>query len=702
MATKAPVLKPMKKRAKPVEVAEDATPQDAFRAGVEQANAENKDYTEEDKAECAAVKAHWEKLDRTRKYDKDALEKVARDRMYANCESSFEVKCPVIASYIDTWNSILFARNPDVDVIPSKSVSSIYSEDVKEYSETLEAVVSYLFKKAKLKAQSKPWTRAALTSIVGWQKITWQERTGIDPLTKQQVNDTVDNIKKIEFLQTQLAKGEINEQYNVRLDELKQLLASLEAKTETVQSFGLAIDPVDMEDLTVSDECVAIVRYLEAPWIDHRSYMRAEDAQIKFNLTDDQLKECNRYAQKPLVVKGKTSGGIAQIAPDATDKYTGLQSTDGKPGDFVEVHEKWDRDTNSVYTMIRGLKKYARAPFTPIGTARFYPFFLLALTEVDGKRWPDSLNSRSHSLQDEFERTLNAYVDHRKRVRPKIIFHGGLVSAPEMKKVVSAGATEYIPVKITGGAKVPIKDVFAEVKYPNIDMALYVTEPIMQKFELIWGLQEAMQGTINTPKTAREAEIQQTGSQARTSDKRDILDDALTEIAQYTAELAVQQLDSEQVRVIAGKAAIWIQLEDIEDLESLVSVEIRAGSSGKPNTVARQQAWSVIMPQLVTSIEKIAALRQSNPLEVAECLEEVVKETLSRTGDRLDIERFMPQVGQPVQLLDPASGQMVLAYPAPAPVAPGGGPAPMGDEMPVPQDSGGIPGDPALKELTTV
>ena len=55
---------------------------------------------------------------------------------------------------------------------------------------------------------------------------------------------------------------------------------------------------------------------------------------------------------------------------------------------------------------------------------------------------------------------------------------------------------------------------FLPIQYQQLDPAVYDTRIIMEKFELVWGLQEAMQGSIDTAKTATEAEIQQGGTQA--------------------------------------------------------------------------------------------------------------------------------------------------------------------------------------------
>jgi hypothetical protein len=80
-------------------------------------------------------------------------------------------------------------------------------------------------------------------------------------------------------------------------------------------------------------------------------------------------------------------------------------------------------------------------------------------------------------------------------------------------------------------------------------------------------------------------------------------------------------------------------------LPQLMNVEVKAGSAGKPNTSARQQAWAALMPVISQAIAEIGALRGSTPAEIADCKEELVIETINRTGERVDAERFCRSAG---------------------------------------------------------
>jgi hypothetical protein len=656
---------------------------EAFDQGVTVANVDgDMQAAVEREAEQAKVKVWFERIERSRQHDAEAYKQLARDRSYARGDSAFETKVNIIGSFIDTWVSLLYARDPDVDAAPAEKTGTQGLEDARLFAKTIQIVVAKLWRKAKLKVQAKPWTRAALTSKIGWLKVTWQEREGFDAVTDKAINDLTDNLQRIKSLTKSMTEQGLDvSDHEAKAEELRLTIESLKSKAEAQVVKGLCIDHIDMADITVSDEAPSIARYLDSPWISHRIYLRMSAAKAAFDrITEDEWKSASQYSQKKVAGRNSSYSGSQQDFNDtdasAYQAHNAINSS-GKGG-FVCVEEIWDRDTAHIITVVHGLKRYAKEPYPPnVGSSRFFPFFGLTFTEVDGERWAQSLNERSQSLQDAFSRTFQAFEEHRKRIRPKLMFQAGMMDDVEAKKLTDGVTAELVPVKTTN-PKQDLRQLIVPVQYPQIDMGAYDVSPLMKQFELIWGLQEALTATIDVAKTATEAELQQSGTNSRTSDKRDRLEEELNDMAQYTTEIAVQVLDDDAVRSLAGVEAFWPEGLDIDDLDQLGVVTIRAGSSGKPNTKQMREAWASIMPLLEGLIGQIAQLRMSSPLEVADKLEELVTETCARSGEALDPQRFLPEPGQPMQLIDPNTMQPVMAYPAPQqPGQPPGGPAPM-------------------------
>lgn len=508
----------------------------------------------------------------------------------------------------------------------------------KAFGETLELVVSRLWRDARLKARARPWVQSALTIGVGWLKASWQERTGQDPTTLQKISDLRDNIARAAKLREDM-DAQAGAELDATVAAYEQQLKALEGQVERVLARGFAADMVPAEDITVAPG-VEIPRYLDAQWISHRMPMLVDDIVAEFGLDKDKAGKIRRYTQRKPTVRQNESALVAQDV-EAKDADAFVEGQE--PGDWGMVHEIWDRDANCVRVMVEGLDCWVRT-FSPLATTRFYPFFACIFGAVDGQRHPQSLVTRSAKLVDEYNRIATAERDHRSRIIPKVFYLKGQVNHDTLVNIEKAETGEYVGVELTQ-PNVPLGSVFWVPNYPGIDQALYDRSQIVAALERLWGVQEALAGSITTDKTATEAQIQQSGMQARTNAYRDVIEDALNELAQYTAEVAVQAMDDEDVRAMVGPDAMWPELRGPEGLSRMVRIEIRAGSSGKPNTTAEREAWATMLPLLQASIQRIGALRNSTPDDLAAAEERLLRMTVERSGDRIDLETLLPKAG---------------------------------------------------------
>ncbi len=176
-----------------------------------------------------------------------------------------------------------------------------------------------------------------------------------------------------------------------------------------------------------------------------------------------------------------------------------------------------------------------------------------------------------------------------------------------------------------------------------------------------------------------EAQIQQAGFNSRTETARDTIETVLTELAQYCGEVALQKIPSAVAAKIAGPAVYWPTGLPLEEITSLVTMEIAAGTTGKPKGQSDREAWATIMPTLQAITEKIFQYQQ-NPatLPLATALSEQVRETMRRFGDENDLGRFLPALpAVPAPMLPPA-GAPPGAEGAPPEGGPPGEPQPEG------------------------
>lgn len=579
------------------------------------------------------------------------------------------------------------------EVLKLRKLYGRKSREMKAFCETGEVCGARMWKDARLKTRGRPWVRSALTVGLGVLKASWQERTGFSPEAQTQINDLQANIKKAEALKVKLANGEAGvmagawdtvkgvfgaDQEAVVADLARQLQA-IQSQAERVTARGFVVDLVAAENFTVAPG-FTIAHHLDAPWNAEAIFMRCEDAMSEFGpylarygKAEDKLKQAVKYCpRKPEMVRTQTAM-LDNVDPADADSYVTAGTQNGEQvGEFVRLVEFWDRDSNTVLTGIEGITCWVKEQWNPPATTRFYPYFALTTSEVDGQRHPQSYVTRSAKLVDEYNRIGSHEAEHRRRIKPKMAFDATAITADNVKKLEGGTTGEWVGIKTTR-PNTPLDQILREVAYPVLNPALYDRSRIVTELERIWGIQEALSGAIQAPKTATEAEIQQTGFTARTSSRRDALESVLSELAQYTVELARVFLTDEDVRTLAGPQAFWPPYLGPEDLSRMVNVEIRAGSSGKPDTAAQRQAWSTLLPILQQSIVQIGQLRGASPASMADAMEQLLRITAERSGERFDIDQLIPQGDGAMPTLAP--GQNPEGGPMPPTEHPPGGAA---------------------------
>jgi hypothetical protein len=392
-----------------------------------------------------------------------------------------------------------------------------------------------------------------------------------------------------------------------------------------------------------------------------------------------------------------------------------------------------------VHLWVHGCDYFLRpsAPPNP-SSSRFYPFFLMAWNWLDDTRYPQSDTAQWAPLQDEYNSTRSAQREHRRRSIPAVVTNGAIVGPEDAAKINNRATNELIALQGVDPS-IPLGNVVVELgANAHMDPAVYDVKPILYDLDVVSGVQEAARQAIKSPKTATEAEIQDSAAQGRTGSRSDEIEAMLEELAVYTLELLLQSYSVEDAVRIAGEGAVWPELT-IDELHQLCAIEIRAGSTGKPDTARRQQTWATLLPVIQPIIERIHMLRrqalggQPMPMPggmpgappggapgegapgggmagalaamlggsgmqppvtppdpwagmLADALEELLKETLSRADERMDVDRFLPKAPQAPQGQAPGGMPGMPGMPPGQPV-----PAPAGPSAPAP-----MPGVPAL------
>ncbi len=664
-----------------------------------------------------AVARFFKEYDQDRKFDENFRKQVAIDRRYAagTSDLSWAVSTNLIGAFIDILVALLYARDPDVSVTKAAQVNNANTAPMEAFARTLQIVISQLWVKGKLKKAARKGVRSVLSNSEGWLKCIQVSEKIPNAEVEAQLGDARSLHERLvaqEKLLEDPDEGNDEDSRQALIDEKEALIEALEEKLELSINKMFVIDFVKTENMQVSTDVDNIADYLDANWIGNEMYVTEKDALVMFpDLKRKDVRQAKKYFQsQPRELSTREIDNVmpqGQITAESASAYV-TQGSDAEGQPFVRVVERWYATDKHIRTAVEGVKRWAKQPYEPpYPTSRFYPYFYFAFYEVDGQRHAQSLSWRLYKLQDEYSGVRSNYRVARERSLPGVFVNGTGLDDTEMDKVRVSKINEFTVLK-PSDPDTPIGNLFAAKPVPGIDMRLFDVTMILNDMERISGVQEALSAAISgpgNPKTATEANIQQSGTNARTTSDRDCLEWMLTDLALYTAEVALQCYTVKEVQRMAGPQANWpgpdpdanppVKGMSIEDLFTMVEVSIQAGTTGKPKMQADQQAWATILPLIRSLIGEIEQALGAGNLALVSALTELISETMLRFGDESDVDRFIPRQPPPgspgagtppttpkppvtVSLkgeITPQAAMELIAPDLPAPPAPPPGPA---------------------------
>lgn len=642
----------------------------ALQSGIDRADGV-KEAEETERKVVAKLRQEWETA---REFDKRMREQFGTDRRYASGkgDKTWASDANLIGSFIDILVSFLYAKNPDVGSRAAAQVGAQPSKDNTLFAETAELVLTRLWKDARLKKAAKKCVRSVLSVGQGWFKAVAFSQTKTDPQVEGQLRDAQDSLAKLQAMEEKLNDPTCTtpEDRDVQIAEIELQIKGIQAKIEKTRRSGLHIDFVRADDMQVSLDVADISDHLEADWNSNDLYIPKMSIRDRFKrLTEEECKKATAYFQRQ---QQSSASSELDTDKDSDGAYTKAQNGPvmggSKPVEFARIVEVWDKRDGMVKTFVEGIDKWAVEPYAPPQASnRFYPYFFIALFEVDGERAPQSLAQRLKKLQDEYSAARSGQRLTRERNIPGTIFNSGQISVEDAKKMEGSVHMEYIGIRPTD-PNAKLGDIITAKPSANIDARMWDTGAIVNDMERISGVQEALSQGSQTAKTATEAGIQQSGFQSRTGADRDTLEDVFREFAQYTLEVALQEVTQDDAMRIAGPQAFWPYGMDVQDILTLVEVDIDAGSTGKPNLAADRESWAVILPQVQETMMVYRQLQTTDP-EMSKCIRNLLRETLRRLDDRMDIDLILP----PPPELNPLTG---------LPLAPGAVPGTPGAPLP--------------------
>jgi hypothetical protein len=540
----------------------------------------------------------------------------------------------------------------------------------KKIARTLELLYDYEISEqpAPFKSMMKLVIRRAVTSGVGWIRLGFQRVMGKNADVDLRIADMQQRLSTIERISADLADNEITSD-SAEAEQLKLLIEDLQKETEVIVREGLLLSYPKPSAIIPDPRCIELRSFLNADWVAEEFIMTTNEIKETYgvdvgtNYTSYNRLDTNSDFEKARLL-WEHRGDDAHISEG--------------DGACALVWEVWNKKDGLVYTLCDGYPDFLRTPESPAEyTDRFWPWFLVALNEVEGKVYPPSDVSLIRPMQLELNRSRQGLREHRFANRPKVVYAEGLLSEEDLDALRHHPVNALI--SISGlQPQQSIDQVIMPMRGVPLDPNLYEVNPVFQDLMRSVGTQEANLGG-NSGGTATETAVAQASQSGSLGYAIDNIDTTLTEIARAAGQILLLNVSEEIVKQTIGPGALWPQLTKSEVARDLM-LEIEAGSSGRPNQQMELMAFEKLAPILMQ-------LPGVNPMSLA-------KEAIKRLDDRLDVDSLLAEGLPSISSLNSAKPPGLPGSPSPVPSQQGSQGASNAPKPPAPDSSAPTPHSP--------
>lgn len=477
------------------------------------------------------------------------------------------------------------------------------------FSKTLETTYDYCLDEQPIpfKKGMKLTVRRAVINGVGYVKLGFVRMMQPKPETTAQLNNLAQRMAFLSRLAEDIGENEVSAE-SAEMEQLRLQIQMLQNEPEIVGREGLDIDYPRSTAILVDPQCQNLATFMGADWV----------AQ-KYILSSERIEEI--YG----IDIGET---YTQYRTDQRGEIRAWDITSGDWADsklkYAAVYEIWSKRDGQVFVVCDGYPEFLMEPAAPdVWTERFWPFFPLVLNETEHEKelFPPSDIRLIRHQQMEINRARQGLREHRVANRPKTACAAGVLDDEDKEKLASHPPNALIEINgLAPGQK--IEDLLQPFKLPGIDPNLYETSTIFDDILHTVGMQEANLGGTSDS-TATESSIAESSRMSSLASVMDDMDDLLTQFARAAGQILMAEMSEQTVKEICGPGAVWPQLTRAE-LAREITLEIEAGSSGRPNKAQEIQNAQQLYPLLM----QIPGI---DPMFLA-------KDLLRRMDDRLDID----------------------------------------------------------------
>lgn len=490
------------------------------------------------------------------------------------------------------------------------------------------------------KIQAKQLIRRVETCGVGYVKLGFNRAMDKSPELMKTIADMTSRLAVIKQKSSDIVDGEIPEDA-AEHEELEQALATLQNTKDVIVNEGLVFDFPKSYSIIPSKSTTCIKGWINTQWIAQEFYFTADEIKQIYDVD----------------VKGHaTSYSYGADGQAAQQTNSSSSTSSGSDDDVFIVYEVQDKSTGMVFTVCEGYPDYLSEPEPPkLILPRFFNIYSLSFNDLedDKKIFPPSDVYLLRPMQLEYNRTREGLREHRKANRPLYLTTKGLLEDEDKTKLMSHEAHDVVELNVN--KETPIDSVIQPAKKVPIDPSLYDASPLFDDIMKVVGVQEANLGGTGSA-SATEVSVAEGTRLATVSSNVDDLDDLLSELAEDGSRIMFQHVSLETAKKIAGAGAEWVDGMSAQEIADMLYLEVKAGSSGRPNKAQEIANFERLAPTLLQ-------LGGISPTWLA-------KQALIRLDDSMDLDEAIIE-GMPSMIMQNSMQQPSTGNPATDPAQQG-------------------------------
>ena len=502
---------------------------------------------------------------------------------------------------------------------------------------TSEVLARKLLKESRFRQQLAGAIQDVDTNAIMFIKVNQQEDLARDPIGNLRHNDQQDNFALYRSWQAQVASGDITEgtvqmgrfralevtvrqylstqirqdmqdnplpaepvldpmtmqpamdpmtmqpQYQAAVDPREAQAAGIEQGTapidltqvpEVPSWIGLPIDFVQPEDIRFDWTITRPEDFWRSKRVQHRVYMDYDEAVAKYNLTPEEAKTL------PTVGASNNAGTVGSEDASSRDDQLSAKQICKQ----VELWECHDRQLNYVCVYAKGMSRFL-AKYTPRVVWRmWFPFIPFLFNRTTGRVIGVSSVTMQRPAQEEVNQMRSLDRHAKKASFPRILVKKGAFGKGEARKYKNAMPYEVIELDMPEELNQAVKETAMAPYNPQL------TDSSRAEMDLqrMAGISLVAGGSVGVSNSATETATAQQGTDALMDYRRGTLEDLYVDTTTCLLDMAHTVFPEANVKALAGPGAFWPPMGR-EMMWRNMSLRIRAGSTGKPETKQRQE-----------------------------------------------------------------------------------------------------------------